>query len=185
MFPISFEEEPTKTTSFSFKTCSSIPKTYKFQGFPPLDIAKEISKSLASNALISKVHEVLWDMTRPLVEDCELKLFIFDSDESRDTFWNSSAHISRLLSYSVRYVFSWMIKMVSSYSVWQALEVKYGCQLCIEPCTTRGEGFFYDAYYGDLGLNEEHFKGIEARAATAASVLLYIAQLLYESQMPV
>ncbi|XP_047322474.1 threonine--tRNA ligase, mitochondrial 1-like [Impatiens glandulifera] len=112
----------------------------------PLDIAKEISKSLASNALISKVNEVLWDMTRPLEEDCELKLFTFDSDEGRDTFWHSSAHI-----------------------LGQALEVKYGCQLCIGPCTTRGEGFFYDAYYGDLGLSEEHFKGIEARAATAAS----------------
>ncbi|XP_047324109.1 threonine--tRNA ligase, mitochondrial 1-like [Impatiens glandulifera] len=112
----------------------------------PLDIAKEISKSLASNALISKVNEVLWDMSRPLEEDCELKLFTFDSDEGRDTFWHSSAHI-----------------------LGQALEVKYGCKLCIGPCTTRGEGFFYDAYYDDLSLNEEHFKGIETLTATAAS----------------
>lgn len=59
----------------------------------PLDIVKEISKSLASNALISQVNGVLWDMSRPLDGDCELKLFTFDSDEGRDTFWHSSAHI--------------------------------------------------------------------------------------------
>ena len=59
----------------------------------PLDVAKEISKSLAANALISQVNGVLWDMTRPLEGDCALKLFTFDSDEGRDTFWHSSAHI--------------------------------------------------------------------------------------------
>ena len=59
----------------------------------PFDVAKEISKSLASNALIAKVDGALWDMRRPLEGDCELKLFTFDSDEGRDTFWHSSAHI--------------------------------------------------------------------------------------------
>ena len=59
----------------------------------PFDVAKEISKSLASNALISEVDGVLWDMTRPLEGDCNLKLFTFENDEGRDTFWHSSAHI--------------------------------------------------------------------------------------------
>ncbi|PHU29015.1 Threonine--tRNA ligase, cytoplasmic [Capsicum chinense] len=112
----------------------------------PLDIAKEISKSLASNALIAKVNGVLWDLLRPLESDCKLELFTFDSDEGRDTFWHSSAHI-----------------------LGESLERKYGCKLCIGPCTTRGEGFYYDAFYGDLGLNEDHFKGIEAEAAKAVS----------------
>ncbi|XP_015894818.3 threonine--tRNA ligase, mitochondrial 1 [Ziziphus jujuba] len=112
----------------------------------PLDVAKEISKSLAANALISQVNGVLWDMTRPLEGDCELKLFTFDSDEGRDTFWHSSAHI-----------------------LGQSLELEYGCKLCIGPCTTRGEGFYYDAFYGDLGLNEDHFKRIESGASKAAA----------------
>lgn len=59
----------------------------------PLDIAKELSKSLAANALIAQVNGVLWDMTRPLEGDCELKIFTFKEDEGRDTFWHSSAHI--------------------------------------------------------------------------------------------
>ncbi|XP_068332613.1 threonine--tRNA ligase, mitochondrial 1-like [Pyrus communis] len=110
----------------------------------PFDIAKDISKSLASSAVIAKVNGDLWDMSRPLEGDCELKLFKFEDDEGRDTFWHSSAHI-----------------------LGQALEVEYGCKLCIGPCTTRGEGFYYDAFYGDLGLNDEHFKDIASAADKA------------------
>ncbi|KAH7570250.1 hypothetical protein ACOSP7_018273 [Xanthoceras sorbifolium] len=112
----------------------------------PMDIAKGISKSLANNALISMVNGVLWDMNRPLEGDCDLKLFTFDTDEGRDTFWHSSAHI-----------------------LGQSLEMEYGCKLCIGPCTTRGEGFYYDAFYGDLGLNQDHFKSIESGAMKAVA----------------
>ncbi|KAK9086412.1 hypothetical protein Syun_028806 [Stephania yunnanensis] len=112
----------------------------------PMDVAKEISKSLGSNALISQVNGVLWDMCRPLEGDCELKLFTFDDDEGRDTMWHSSAHI-----------------------LGQSLEMEYGCKLCIGPCTTRGEGFYYDAFYGDVSLNEDHFKQIESGALKAAA----------------
>lgn len=59
----------------------------------PFDVAREISKNLANNALISKVNGVLWDMNRPLEEDSLLQIFKFDDDEGRDTFWHSSAHI--------------------------------------------------------------------------------------------
>ncbi|KAJ8425596.1 hypothetical protein Cgig2_008574 [Carnegiea gigantea] len=113
----------------------------------PLDIAVQISKSLASNALIAEVNGVLWDMSRPLEEDCDMKIYTFEHDKGRDTFWHSSAHI-----------------------LGQSLEMEYGCKLCIGPCTTRGEGFYYDAFYGELSLNEDHFKQIEAGAAKAAAV---------------
>ncbi|KAK3200546.1 hypothetical protein Dsin_023961 [Dipteronia sinensis] len=80
-------------------------------------------------------------MYRPLEGDCELELFSFDSDEGRDAFWHSSAHI-----------------------LGQVLEMKYGCKLCIGPCSRRGDlqGFYYDAFYGDLALNEAHFESIES-----------------------
>uniref|UniRef100_A0A2P2LKS4 threonine--tRNA ligase n=1 Tax=Rhizophora mucronata TaxID=61149 RepID=A0A2P2LKS4_RHIMU len=111
----------------------------------PMDIAKEISKSLAANALIAEVNGSSWDMNRPLEEDCNVKLFTFESDLGRDTYWHSSAHI-----------------------LGQSLEIEYGCKLCIGPCTTRGEGFYYDAFYGELGLNDDHFKQIEVGAKKAA-----------------
>ncbi|CDY19754.1 BnaA09g04070D [Brassica napus] len=110
-----------------------------------MDIAGEISKGLANSALISSVNDELWDMSRVLEGDCKLELFKFDSDKGRDTLWHSSAHV-----------------------LGQALEQEYGCHLCIGPCTTRGEGFYYDAFYGDLGLNDNHFPNIEAGAAKAA-----------------
>ncbi|KAJ8616915.1 hypothetical protein MRB53_013101 [Persea americana] len=112
----------------------------------PIDIAKEISKSLAANALIAQVNGTLWDMSRPLEGDCELKLFTFENNEGRDTLWHSSAHI-----------------------LGQSLEMEYGCKLCIGPCTTRGEGFYYDAFYGDLTLNEEHFEQIQSGAMKAVA----------------
>ncbi|MCL7029143.1 hypothetical protein MKW94_002237 [Papaver nudicaule] len=116
----------------------------------PYDIAKEmndVNKTVESKAyLISQVNGNLWDMTRPLEGDCELKWFTFDSDQGRDTFWHSSAHI-----------------------LGAGLERLYGCKLCIGPCTTRGEGFYYDAFYGDLGLNEDHFKIIEQEAKKAVT----------------
>ena len=59
----------------------------------PMDIAKEISSGLAASCLIAQVDETLWDMGRPLEGDCKLQLFKFDSNEGRDTFWHSSAHI--------------------------------------------------------------------------------------------
>ncbi|KAM0054258.1 putative threonine--tRNA ligase [Helianthus debilis subsp. tardiflorus] len=112
----------------------------------PLDIAKELPNRLASNALISQVDGVLWDMSRPLEGDCQLKIFTFESDEGRDTFWHSSAHI-----------------------LGQALEQTYGCKLCIGPCTTRGEGFYYDGFYGELGLNDDHFDRIVSEAKKAVT----------------
>jgi threonyl-tRNA synthetase len=115
----------------------------------PLDVAREISKSLAANALISEVNGVLWDMGRPLEADCDLKLFTFDSDQGRDTFWHSSAHI-----------------------LGQSLEQEYpGCKLCTWPCTSRPEeGFYYDALMcGDLGLNDDDLKRIESAAKKAVT----------------
>ncbi|PKU69661.1 Threonine--tRNA ligase, mitochondrial [Dendrobium catenatum] len=112
----------------------------------PLDIAKGLPGGWASSALIAQVNDTLWDMSRPLEENCELKLFKFDSNEGRDTFWHSSAHI-----------------------LGQSVEMVYGCKLCIGPCTTRGEGFYYDAYYGDATLNEEHFGQIQSHAAKAVA----------------
>lgn len=110
----------------------------------PADVAREISAGLANNALIARVDGALWDMGRPLEGDCALEVFRFEDAEGRDTFWHSSAHI-----------------------LGQAVEVEYGCKLCIGPCTTRGEGFYYDAHYGDVTLSEEDFKAIEGAAGKA------------------
>jgi len=37
-------------------------------------------------AMVSKVNGDLWDLRRPLVEDCELQLLGFDSVEGKQVF---------------------------------------------------------------------------------------------------
>lgn len=115
----------------------------------PFDVAKEISKSLASNAVSSKVDGVPWDMNRPLEGDCKLELFTFEDDEGRDTFWHSSAHILGEVAFEFAFCTS-CCDFVAEIVMWfdvsvrfllrcQTLEQTYGCRLCIGPCTTRGE----------------------------------------------
>ncbi|XP_024543699.1 probable threonine--tRNA ligase, cytoplasmic [Selaginella moellendorffii] len=68
--------------------------------------------------------------------------------QGRDTFWHSSAHI-----------------------LGESLEQAYGCKLCIGPCTTRGEGFYYDAFYEDgRTLNEENFPAVQSQVTKAVQV---------------
>lgn len=116
----------------------------------PMDIARSIGKGFADKALISQVNGVLWDMSRPLESDCELKIFDFNTDEGRDTFWHSSAHILGEVylhcPITIRIIRISIIskKFESLVQFLQALEQQYGCKLCIGPCTTRGEVNSYD-----------------------------------------
>lgn len=67
-----------------------------------------------------KVNDLLWDLTRPLEEDCTLELFKFDSPEGKKVFWHSSAHV-----------------------LGEALELLFDCHLTIGPALKDG-GFYYD-----------------------------------------
>ncbi len=85
----------------------------------PFDVARMISKQFAEKIVVSKVRYpdgriatlddglinpeaekekegdgwMQWDATRPLEGNCHLKLFTFDDNEGRETFWHSSAHV--------------------------------------------------------------------------------------------
>eukprot|EP00211_Chloroparvula_japonica_P004488 CAMPEP_0119129924 /NCGR_PEP_ID=MMETSP1310-20130426/7471_1 /TAXON_ID=464262 /ORGANISM="Genus nov. species nov., Strain RCC2339" /LENGTH=681 /DNA_ID=CAMNT_0007120385 /DNA_START=360 /DNA_END=2405 /DNA_ORIENTATION=+ len=97
----------------------------------PLVVAKGISQGLAKNVVVAKVNDSkLWDIWRPLEEDCSLRLYTFDSEEGRDTFWHSSAHVLGL-----------------------ALESYFGADLCIGPPTD--SGFYYDCHMGDRTVKDE------------------------------
>lgn len=58
----------------------------------PLDVANEISKSLAKKCVVATVDTHTWDMFRPLEDDCALALHSFDDPQGRDVsfcFWLS------------------------------------------------------------------------------------------------
>lgn len=50
----------------------------------PMDIAKEISSSLAKKVIVADADGRPWDLLRPLEGDCALKLFSFEDAEGRD-----------------------------------------------------------------------------------------------------
>lgn len=63
------------------------------KGTTPLQIAESLSRKLSKEAVAAKVNGVVIDLTRPLEEDCELKILTFDDPEGREVFWHSSAHL--------------------------------------------------------------------------------------------
>jgi hypothetical protein len=50
----------------------------------PLDVANEISKSLAKKVVVAKVDGEVWDLFRPLEGDCSLSLHNFDDPEGKE-----------------------------------------------------------------------------------------------------
>lgn len=50
----------------------------------PMDIAKEISASLAKKVVVADVDGAAWDLMRPLRGDCALKLHNFEDAEGKD-----------------------------------------------------------------------------------------------------
>ncbi|KAK7934380.1 hypothetical protein WMY93_005276 [Mugilogobius chulae] len=49
----------------------------------PYQIACSISQGLADNTVIAKVNNAVWDLDRPLEDDCSLQLLKFDDEEAQ------------------------------------------------------------------------------------------------------
>lgn len=49
----------------------------------PYKVACGISQGLADNTVIAKVNNSVWDLDRPLEEDCSLQLLKFDDEEAQ------------------------------------------------------------------------------------------------------
>ena len=82
----------------------------------------------------------LWDLNRPLIGDCELKLLKYEDPESKTVFSHSSAHV-----------------------LGAALEAAYGAYLTIGPPLQ--SGFYYDSYIGpNNSLSDEDLKKIDDKA---------------------
>ncbi|KAG8228415.1 hypothetical protein J437_LFUL003888 [Ladona fulva] len=102
----------------------------------PYDVAKNISQGLADNTVISKVNGELWDLDRPLEEDCTLQLLKFDDPEAQQVFWHSTAHV-----------------------LGEAMERIYGGCLCYGPPIENG--FYYDMFLEDKQVTNSDFPVIE------------------------
>ncbi|KAH9170510.1 hypothetical protein EDB89DRAFT_1977728 [Lactarius sanguifluus] len=108
----------------------------------PMDVAKEISKSLSEKLVIAKVDGELWDLERPLEQSVKLELLDFEHPEGKRVFWHSSAHV-----------------------LGEATERHYGCHLCLGPPTD--DGFFYEMAIKDRVVTNAEYPILEKIAESA------------------
>merc|ERR1719341_2092543 len=102
----------------------------------PYDVALTISKGLAESTIVAKVNGDVWDLDRPLEDDCSLQLLKFTDDDAKTVFWHSSAHI-----------------------LGEAMERVYGGHLCYGPPIE--QGFYYDMYSEDHNVSDNDFKVLD------------------------
>ncbi|KAJ7253069.1 hypothetical protein B0H12DRAFT_1233777 [Mycena haematopus] len=108
----------------------------------PMDVAKEVSKSLSERVVIAKVNGELWDLERPLEGSCKLELLDFEHPEGKKVFWHSSAHV-----------------------LGEAAERHYGCHLCLGPPTD--DGFFYEMGMEDRAVSAADYPALEKVSESA------------------
>ncbi|NLR90663.1 threonine--tRNA ligase [Flammeovirga agarivorans] len=108
-------------------------------GASSLDVAKSISEGLARNVLAAEVNGEVWDATRPLTADSNVKLLTWNDTDGKSTFWHSSAHLMA-----------------------EALEALYpGVKLGIGPSIENG--FYYDVDFGDHEFSSEELGNVEKK----------------------
>jgi threonyl-tRNA synthetase len=110
------------------------------QGASPMDLALDISKSLAKKVIIAKVDGEDWDLTRPLDGDAKVELVTRDQPEALEVIRHDAAHI---LAQAVQELFP-------------------GTQVTIGPAIE--DGFYYD-FARDEPFSTEDFDAIEKRMA--------------------
>jgi threonyl-tRNA synthetase len=62
-------------------------------GTRPIDIARSISPRLADAAIVARVNGELYDLTRPLESDAELKILTTKDPEALEVYRHSTAHL--------------------------------------------------------------------------------------------
>ena len=62
-------------------------------GTRPLDVARSISPRLADDAIVAKVNDELYDLTRPLESDAKLQILTTKNPEALVVYRHSTAHL--------------------------------------------------------------------------------------------
>lgn len=108
-------------------------------GVTALDVAKSISEGLARKVLAANVNGQVWDATRPITQDANLKLLTWDDDGGKSTFWHSSAH---LMAEAVEDLFP-------------------GAKFWVGPAIEKG--FYYDIDLGGRQISEDDLRKLEKK----------------------
>lgn len=121
-------------------------------GVSALDVAQSISEGLARVVLAAEVNGEIWDLTRALPAETDLKLLKWDDEGGKYAFWHSSAHLLA-----------------------EALESLYpGIKLGIGPPIEHG--FYYDIDFGDHPFSSLDFDQVEDKMVELAKQELTFAR---------
>ncbi|ULQ57647.1 threonine--tRNA ligase [Flavihumibacter rivuli] len=113
-------------------------------GITAMEIAKSISEGLARRILAASVNGEVWDLSRPIYQDAQLKLLAWDDKDGKSTFWHSSAHLMA-----------------------EAIESMFpGVKFWVGPPVDNG--FYYDIDLGDKHITEEDLRQLEVKMAELA-----------------
>lgn len=109
------------------------------KGITAIEVARSISEGLARNCLVAKLNNEVWDLSRPIFENAEIKFLTWEDQEGKNTFWHSSAHL--------------MAEALETYFP----GIKFGIGPPVE------HGFYYDVDPGNHALSSDDFKKIEEK----------------------
>ena len=109
------------------------------------EIAAMISPNLRKKTVCAKVNDELYDLNRPIVNDCRLELITKENPIAFDVLNHSTAH---LLAQAVKRLYP---------------NAKFGIGPTIE------EGFYYDIDFGDVVLSTDDLAKIEKTMANISS----------------
>lgn len=108
-------------------------------GITGFDIANSISPRLAQEALAIEVNGEVFDLSRPINSDANVKILRWEDEGGKFTYWHSSAH---LMAEAIEELFP---------------GTKFGIGPPIE------NGFYYDIDMGEHNLNAEDLSRIEEK----------------------
>ena len=106
-------------------------------GTTSMEIALQISEGLARNVLSATINDEIWDLNRPIYDDCNIKLNSWSDEAGKSCFWHSSAH---LLAEALEFFYP---------------GIKFGIGPSIET------GFYYDIDLNGHSISSDDFKKIE------------------------
>ncbi|MDB5228211.1 MAG: threonyl-tRNA synthetase [Bacteroidota bacterium] len=114
-------------------------------GITALEIANQLSNSLAKKVLAVEVNGEVMDATLPIEKDATVKLLTWNDTEGKSTFWHSSAH---LMAEAIESLYK---------------GIKFGIGPPIE------HGFYYDIDTGDTTLTLSDLEKIEKKMLELAN----------------
>jgi len=108
------------------------------KGVTPLKVAESISRKLAEEALVAEINGEVKELYTPINDDSTLRLYTFDDEVGKETYWHSTSH---LMAHAVQSIYP---------------EAKFGVGPAIDA------GFYYDIDISN-NLTEEDLGKIESK----------------------